>query len=292
MALALLAAPATAATSAGGGFERGSEAPATGAPTIPEALLNSLLLLSDDACEVRYVPGSLDRAAHVEPWLRELATGAAKRTRVAAPLVALVLPRDEWQQARLPCAYGVPCAAGDRVLALPAAGDSGTVALWRGILGALPALEGQPLMGTAEEASSLVPADAYGSFLASRDLVRAAGFAADEPWVTDLLAHAVALDAARQSRSGRGEALAAFWEVVRGQGPPASRPGAPLLLAGELFRQARIFLAAQALLGSDGRLPAKVLRKMQEKGSGVLRAADVRASWPEAMSNVPVPDPM
>ncbi|HXT50179.1 MAG TPA: hypothetical protein VN811_04010 [Thermoanaerobaculia bacterium] len=277
VALGAMAPPASAAN--------GDDATSVVTPAIPEAVLAQLLLLSDDACEVLYVPGTLDRAAHVETWLRGLAFGAARRTRHPARLVGLVLGRDEWKQAKLPCAYGVPCRAGTRVVALPAAGDAGTVALWEGQLGALPQLGGTPFLGTAEEAASLAPADAYAGLVAARDLVGAAGFAGDQPWVLDVLAHAISLDAAKQARSGRAEDLDGFWDTVRRRyGPQGQEPGDAL--AAELQHQARLYLAAQALLGSEGRLPLRTLRKLQEKGGGRLRAADLRAAWPAALSGL------
>jgi hypothetical protein len=121
--------------------------------------------------------------------------------------------------------------------------------------------------------------------VASRDLVVAAGFAGDQPWVTDVLAHAISLDAARQSRSGRTEDLDGFWDTVRRRyGAQGVEPGD--VLAAELTRQAKLYLAAQALLGSEGRLPLRTLRKMQEKGGGLIRAADLRAAWPAALSGL------
>lgn len=264
------------------------DATAVVTPAIPEALLAQLLLLADDACEVRYVPGTLDRAAHVETWLRGLALGSARRTRHPARLVGLVLGRDEWTQARLPCAYGMPCRAGVRVVALPAAGDAGTVELWQGLLGGLPALAGMPLMGTPEEAASLAPADALAGLVAARDLVTAAGLTGDEPWVTDLLAHAITVDAARLERSGRAEDLDGFWHTVRvrygPQGAPATEP-----MAAELARQARLYFAAHALLGAEGRFPLRTVQKLQAKGGGVVRAVDLRATWSMALSGIETP---
>ena len=263
----------------------GDDATSVVTPALPEQLLAQLLLLSDDASEVLYVPGTLDRAAHVELWLRSLAVGAARRTRHPARVVGVVLGRDEWQQARLPCPYGVPCRAGVRVLALPAAGDAGTVALWQGLIGTLPQLGGTPLMGTAEEAASLAPADAFASLIASRDLVTAAGFAGDEPWIIDLLAHAVSLDAAQQSRTGRDADLDGFWAGVRRRyGPQGIEPADAL--AAELRRQAKLYFAAQTLLGAEGKVPVRALHKLQEKGGGRLRAADLRAAWPNALSGL------
>ncbi|HET9765446.1 MAG TPA: hypothetical protein VFS60_01290 [Thermoanaerobaculia bacterium] len=280
---ALAVAPTSLA--AAGGAPGGDDATSVVTPAIPDALIAQLLLLSDDACEVLYVPGTLDRAAHVETWLRSLAVGAARRTRHPARLVGVVLPREEWQQAKLPCAYGIPCRAGARVVALPAAGDAGTVALWQGLLGALPRLAGMPLMGTAEEASSLAPVDSLAGLVAARDLVVAAGLAGDEPWVTDVIAHALNLDAARQTRSGRAEDLDGFWgTILQRYGPLGVEPADPQAV--ELHHQAKLFLAAHALLGSDGNLPARTLRKLQEKGGGTIRGADLRATWPVALGGL------
>ncbi len=270
---------------AASGFDR-DDTTAVMASTVPETLLAQLLLLADDACDVRYVPGTLDRAAHVETWLRGLATETAHRTRHPARLVGLVLGHEEWQQARLPCPYGIPCRAGTRVVALPAAGDATTVALWQGVLGALPPLSGTPLMGTAEEAASLAPADALALSVTARDLVTAAGFAGDEPWIVDLLAQAMSLDAAQQMGPGRAADVTGFWDTLhRRDGPQGVATSDPLAL--ELRRQARLFFAAQALLGSEGRLPVRTLRKLQEKGGGVLRGADLRATWPAALGALP-----
>lgn len=280
LALAAAAVPPFARAAAAG-----DDATSVVTPALPEALLAQLLLLSDDASEVLYVPGTLDRAAHVELWLRSLAVGAAKRTRHPARIVGVVLGRDEWQQARLPCPYGVPCRAGVRVVALPAAGDSGTVTLWQGLIGTLPQLGGMPLMGTVEEASSLAPADVLANLVAARDLVGAAGFIGDEPWIVDVLAHAVSLDAARQSRTGRDGDLDGFWEGVRRRyGPQGIEPADAV--AAELRQQAKLYFAAQTLLAGEGKFPERALHKLQDKGGGRLRAADLRAAWPNALGGL------
>ena len=277
-----------ASAPARGGRGAGDDATSVVTPAVPEAVLAPLLLLADDACEVRYVPGTLDRAAHVEMWLRGLAYGAAKRTRHPARLVGLVLGREEWEQARLSCPYGVPCRAGVRVVALPAAGDAETVTLWQRLLGGLPALAGVPLLGTPEEAASLAPADALAGLVAARDLVIAAGLGGDEPWVTDVLAHAINLDAARQERSGRAEDLDGFWQTVRRRyGPEGMAPADAM--ATELQHQARLYLAAQALLGSEGRFPLRTVHKLLEKGGGRVRAVDLRAAWPAALVGIETP---
>ena len=74
---------------------------------------------------------------------------------------------------------------------------------------------------------------------------------------------------------------------------PAVRPMFPTdpevqatKLAAELRRQAKLYFAAQTLLGAEGKVPVRALHKMQEKGGGRLRAADLRAAWPNALSGL------
>jgi hypothetical protein len=251
----------------------------------PAAVRARLLLLPANGCDVRYTPGSLDRAATAQVWLCELAAGGARATRRPAPLQALVLTREEWTESGVPCAYGVPCVAAPGVLALPSAGDPGTVELWRAALGALPTLAGSPFVGTPEEVASLAPADAFASALAARELVAASGFAAEEPWVLDLLGHLLFLDAARRGGEGRDEALAGFWLAVLRRGPQPSSAAAGALPA-ELHRQATLFVAARAIAGTRGGLPAKRLRRLQEDAGGILRVADLRAEWPAALASL------
>ena len=273
-----------------------AQATVESAPASALAVVASrLLLLPAPGCDVRYTPGSLDRAATAQEWLCELAAGAARAVRRATPLEVLLLTRDEWTEARLPCAYGEPCRVAPGVLALPAAGDPGTVELWRAVLGALPALSGTPLVGSVDEVASLAPSDAMASALAARELAAAVGFVVDEPWMNDVLGHLLFLDAARRGGTGRGEAMAGFWQAVRdlpapaaavpaaaGRPPGETRPGESL--RGELQRQARLFALAQAIAGRAHRMPARQLWRLQEKAGGTLRAADLRAEWPEAFA--------
>lgn len=250
-----------------------------------------LLLLPAPGCDVRYSPGALDRAATAQEWLCELAAGAARAVRRATSLEVLLLTRDEWTEAGLPCAYGVPCRVIPGMLALPAAGDPGTVELWRDVLGALPALAGTPLVGSVEEVASLAPADAMASALAARELAAAVGFVVDEPWMNDVLAHLLFLDAARRGGTGRGEAMAGFWGAVSHLPAPGTVQAAAgrspeAALREELQRQAALFAVAEAIAGRTQRIPARQLWRLQEKAGGTLRAADLRAEWPDAFATL------
>lgn len=255
---------------------------AHGADPVPAGLRVSLLLLDGEGCRVRYSPGTLDRAAHVQDWVCELTAGGA-RLGGQSPLEVLVLDREDWQRAQLACAYGLPCATAGGAVALPAAGDASTVELWTAALGELPAVGGTPMLGTPEEAASLMPADALAIPMVARQQVTAAGFAAEEPWVLELLAHLLAVDAARKSERGAG--IAAFWARVRRRAGEQSPPVGELAV--EMARQARLFAAAEALAGSSRRLPARELRKLQARGGGQLRPADLQAEWPHAFRVLP-----
>jgi hypothetical protein len=301
--LALVALLALGASSA----LRAQPAAGTAAPSSLAVVRARLLLLPAAGCDVRYSPGSLDRAATVQEWLCELAAGAARSVRRATPLEVLLLAREEWGEAALPCVFGVPCVVGPGVLALPSAGDAGTVALWTDTLGALPVLSGTPFVGSVEEVASLAPADALAAALAARELAAAAGFVVEEPWLIELLGHALYLDATRRGGTGRGEAAAAFWSAA-GALPPAAAgaasPGPPPSIAGslpsiagplpsiagplrvELRRQAALFAAAAELAGRARHLPGRQLWRLQEKGGGVLRAADLREQWPAAFAGL------
>lgn len=238
--------------------------------------LPHLLTLPDEVAPVRYSPGSLDRASHAQDWLREMAITAAKRTRRAAPVRVVVLPREEWEQLGTGVPYGLPLVSPAGVLALPATGDAGTVALWRDAVGALPPIPGTPLLGTVEEAASLVAADFVAAPAAGSLLALAGGLVPAEPWVGELLGHMLALDAAYQERMGRAEAMLAFWAGIRRAAPPAEGDALGL----ELRRHASLAGAAEAILGSERRVPGKVLRKLQKRGGGSLRTADLAAEWP------------
>jgi hypothetical protein len=133
-------------------------------------------------------------------------------------------------------------------------------------------------MGTPEEVASLVPADAMAALVASRGLVETTGLVPEEPWMTDVLAHAIALDAAHHSamhnHEWNADGIVAFWETVSVRfGPQGVPPKGDLAV--ELRRQAKLFHGAQGLLGSSG-LPLKKLLGLQKKAGGVLRAADFR----------------
>ena len=277
--LALLLAPAASSAQTGAASGRASGL---------TLVVSRLLLLPSELCDVRYSPGTLDRAATAQEWLCELTNGAGRALNRATPIEALLLTREEWEQGGLECPYGLPCLLGPGALALPATGDPGTVELWTATLGALPPLPGVPLVGTVDEVASLAPADALASAVVARELVAAAGFVGEERSVIELLGHALFLEAARRGESGRGEAMSGFWAAMRGlpSSPEGTVAGGVAVgaLRDELRRQAGLFAAAEGMVGRAHRFPGRRLWRLQEKAGGTLRAADLRAGWPEAFA--------
>jgi hypothetical protein len=249
----------------------------------PPVDLRHLLLLPGEAAWVFYTPGSLDRAAHVQEWLRTLATEHAKWSGSTVPLSALVLNREEWEGAGLARPYGLPLGLGRGTVALPAEGDSGTVAGWKALLGGhLPPLAGSPLRGSSEEASSLLAADLLGRLEAARELQAVGPIQAQEPWVRELVGAMVARWALR------GEPLTVSYmqrlceELAATAAGAAGRAEEAVDLAGRLGDH-RAFAAAHSLAGSERR-PLSRLLELQKRGGGVLHAGLLLGRYPQLSS--------
>src|SRR5688572_26625519 len=138
------------------GFALPGIAAAEGAP----ASLGNLLNLRGARSQLRYTPGALDRAAHVQARLDTLAADFANWSGKRFALQGYVLGPEDWAAADMTAAYGLPERTGPGTVAVPAWGDERTVALWRDLLGgALPWGSGLPVRGTPEEAASLALSD-------------------------------------------------------------------------------------------------------------------------------------
>jgi hypothetical protein len=257
-------------------------------PPAADIQLPYLLTLPDESAPVLYTPGSLDRAAHTQAWLRVVTETSWLRLKYAEPLRIVVLPRDEWERMGTGVPYGLPLVSERGVLALPAQGDDGTVALWRTAVDELPPIPGNPLMGTIDEAASLVAADFVAAPAAGSLLALGSGFSPAEDWVGELLGHLLALDAAREEGMGRAEAMSAFWREIRRSADAAAEVGeAPAgPLAAELVRHSYLAGAAESILATEKRLPGRALRKMQERAGGTLRSQDLAAEWPSPFARL------
>lgn len=221
------------------------------------------LSLRGDSVPTRYTPGSLDRAANVQ-WRLEIVMKALGRAGVKIDGINLYLASpEEWEAAHCARPYGLPEAFGSTLM-LPAWGTDRTVALWTSLVGVAPSGDGQmPIRGSAEEAGSLIWTDILGQVEAARAGLRRGSVKGSAPWVVDLLAHLVALDAYEREEPRRLLELDAFFAALLARGGAAGDPersieGLPT--AERLAGEARLFSLARALSrGKSGKLAGKML---------------------------------
>ncbi len=229
---------------------------------------------------VRYTPGSLDRASHVQDRLGLLVDDFDRWTDQKQPLFAYLLSRTEWEEVGVRIPYGLPARLPDGGIVLAAWGDKGMVALWRELLnGALPEIEGTPLRGTVEESSSLLALDLLGQVEASRTLVARGELQAAEPRVYDLFAHTLAASAFYRHERGRFNDIAALFRRLAAAEVSADSSHADLRTL--LQEQARTFNAAHWLLAKRGEDAPKTLFKLARKKKGALDTSTLRQRFPE-----------
>ncbi len=234
---------------------------------------------------VRYTPGSLDRASHVQQRLSLLARDFARWSGGKETLQAYLLSRQEWEELGVRIPYGLPARLPDGGVVLSAWGDSGTVALWTDLLAAeLPAVEGTPLRGTAAEASTLLALDLLAQVEVSRTLVVRGGYRVTEPRIADLLAHTLAATAFWRHEAARFDDIGLFFARLA-RTPVAAEGSVPEEgLRRLLRRQARTFLAAHLIVRAREDEAAKALLKLAAKQHDGLGAEDLRRKFPEITS--------
>ena len=169
--------------------------PAPGVEGAPqdEAPPPFLLTLRGNYVVVNYTPGGLDRAYHIKMRLDLLAADFSKWVGTPIRLRVFVLTRDEWGQFGFGVPDGLPGRIRGSTLAVPWAGDAGTIDLWTEIQGdPPPPLVGTPMRGTAEEAATMALADLLTEVEAARILLTMGSVRGEVPWVHQILPHLVA----------------------------------------------------------------------------------------------------
>jgi hypothetical protein len=266
--------------------------PAT--PAAADANLPSLLNLRGARSTVRYSPGSLDRAAHVQARLDALAEDFATWGGGQRELLAFVLGPEDWQAAGLLRAYGLPeltGPAGNAGIALPAWGDDRTIAVWRALLGTaggpLPWSAGTPVRGTPEEAASLAAADLLAQIDLAREFVDRARLAGGPPWIRELLAATVARAAfERHEAERRQEIVDFFGALARGAASAGAAGGALIGYRDDLpypervAASGRFFAAAGFLLDRDRAKTVPRLMKLAGKNGRPLAPGDLLPRYP------------
>jgi len=229
--------------------------------------LPSLLNLHGDLAPVRYTPGALDRAAHVQARLEALAMDFSRWGSQPYVLQGYVLAPEDWAVAGLDRPYGLPERAGARGVAVPAWGDDRSVALWRGLLhGQMPWGTDMPVRGTPEEAASLSLADLVLQVESARIFVEGERLGGDAPWIGELVAHAVAHQAFASHEAGRLDEIAEVWTRLGGGNPDlatcAASVGDP---ATTLACDARFAAGASILFAEDRMKTVRRLQKLAKK---------------------------
>jgi hypothetical protein len=241
--------------------------------------LPTLLNLHGDFAPVRYSPGALDRAAHVQARLEALAMDFSRWGTQPYVLQGYVLAPEDWAAAGLRWPYGLPERSGARGLAVPAWGDEDSVALWRRLLGGpLPWTGDLPVRGTPEEAASLSLSDVVLQVESARLFVESEKLGGDAPWIADLAAHAVALQAFGSHEAGRLEEIAGVWAHLGGVQPGLAACNASADWATNLACDARFASGARILFAEDRMKTVRRLQKLARKRG--LSEASLVAEYP------------
>ncbi len=239
-----------------------------------------LLPLAGDRVNVRYTPGSLDRAANVQTRLETELRSYYRWIDANLGINVYVLSREEWEGAGYDINYGMPLRVGRASLAAPALGDDGTVALWSDILdGILPRVVGLPILGTPQQAASMVLADVLLQLQAAEILVDEVGLAGDQHWVRGLATHVAVVEFVRRNEPARMPDLDGMYELLTRDRAPQSmsvRDYVPEMNLEDWFWfQAQFHAGAKVLLDKTGKGGLKKLNKMRKRGDGLLRGERV-----------------
>lgn len=212
---------------------------------------------------VRYSPGALDRASHLQTRFALLAEDFGRWADRAMPLNAVLLSRTDWAAFKLQVPYGLPAKLATGEIALSAWADADTVGLWKNLVGSsLPELEGYPLYGTKEEAGSLLLTDLLAQSVAARVLLERAGYGAVDPHVLSLATHVLALGV-----SHRHERLSVpeIRKIYYGPATAAEKSE----WTARLIAESRYFRAAEAIVNRRGSASApKTMLKLLKRGNG------------------------
>ena len=258
---------------------------------------SSFLTLMGKSCAVRYISGSLDRAHHVLRRMEFVTSYFNEWSDVPVPIVGYVLTRDEWRRAELPTSYGVPLRSGPTAVFVPAAGDEGTVALWRRLLATdrLPMVPGVPLVGTAEQAATMALADVSLQVELARGFVQRARLLGREAWIGEVSAHVAALTVFDLLERDRVPEINATYRDLGvrlgGEAAYALQSFLPAFMARDddtldqwLWFQSQFQRAAVMIHDKDGKKSVKKLVQLSEQGRGQILAPDLLERYPDLQS--------
>jgi hypothetical protein len=245
-----------------------------------------LLNLRGDAVKIRYAPGSLDRASHIQDRFELLVSDCKSWTHNPLPLVVYVLGSEEWQAAEVERPYGLPQRLSTSELAVASWGDAESVGLWRDLLGRrLPVIEGTVLRGSPEEVASIALHNLMAVVEAFEMCLAGSGISGDQPWIEGFLVQVMTRSFIQKHEAGRLSEVDGIFASLseRGGGPGAlslSQALEPDSPTEWLWAEAQFYQAARLLAEEEGKAPAKAVFKLAGKRNGDLKAADLVAHFP------------
>jgi hypothetical protein len=258
---------------------RTAPSPAPADEPRPLAPLEPLLELPGEYVEVRYVAETLDRAARFQARLETLHQLWQPMTPRPLDWRGATVTEEIWRRLDLGRPWGVAARAADGTFVAPAYGDAGTVATVETLLGGpVPAADGMPFFGNAEEAGSLAVCDALLQLEAAHAFVDAAGLRGDEPWIQGLLAHLAARAAWQAVEPDRVLEIVGWLDrVAAAHGGPRAQPlagyGAAQPFERGLWYEAQLVRGADVLWVEEGRRgSARRLGAWIRRGKPVTRA--------------------
>jgi hypothetical protein len=235
--------------------------------TPPSGPTEPLMVYNGEESAIRYTPGALDRAVHVARRLDLIIAEMRKPLGVVLPITAIVLSREEWERKGLERTYGLPQPLSVGTIALPAAGDAGTVNKWKTWLGTgLPDIGGVPMVGTRDDASSLMLSDLLMQVEVCELILDRTPVAAAEPWIRGLLSQLAALTLWSDFEPSRVPEIDHVWASLRGQLPPLLALEQRRIEAGQPPLRMEHWLLAESYL-FDG--AARALASGKKSGDGV-----------------------
>lgn len=213
---------------------------------------------------VRYVGGSLDRAANLQRRFELMVEAVSGWTKTAVRLQLIVVGREDWPAvAGTSVPYGLPAVTADGSVALPANADAETIAFWRRTMGiTLPQVQGLPIIGTPQEVASLEVTDLFAELEVAHVLLRQARIRGASREVDGLLVMTTAWDTWTRFESDR---LAEIQSILSGVAAPGS-PSPPAM--SDLIFVSRMLPAARQIVEASGHRPMRRLAKLAEKAGG------------------------
>lgn len=251
--------------------------------------LINLLALPSDWVEMRFTPGSLDRAARLQGRLEDLIRHVSAWSKgPPQPLEVLVVSPDEWAALQIEHPFGFPVKKDKDSWYAPAWGTEGSVQLWKGLAGSEVEGIGQfQVRGNPKEIASLALADLVLEIEICRSFMssRAVAGGAEGVWLNDLLGHVLctASDQLRSYQDPVGSATL-FQALAVAEGAPAelvlSDYGPDLDFATWLGFQARFAQGSQLIWANTGKASVKRILRMRRRKGAPLVFEDMLREYP------------